>query len=103
MPSFDVSSSRLARLDNAINKPIKKLRNGTTSKAQDKQPDTKAKTVALVRKGKMDALNDIFQNKAIKRGCPLSFDYKTRVGLWWSCASYQHQAGVSKEGQRNYR
>src|SRR3954463_5010293 len=82
MPSFDVSSDvDWQELDNAINQATKELSQRYDFKGvkTEIKLDQKAKTVTLwcSEEGKLDALNDIFQTKAIKRGMSiLSFEYK---------------------------
>lgn len=84
MPSFDVSSEMdWQELDNAINQATKELLARYDFKAvkTELKLDTKAKTITLwcAEEEKLDAMNDIFQSKAIKRGISLlSFDYGTK-------------------------
>lgn len=105
MPSFDVSSEvNWQELDNAINQATKELSQRYDFKGvkAEIKLDQKAKTVTLwvSEEGKLDAVNDIFQNKAIKRGISLlSFDYqKIEPAFGGSVRQVVTiQAGISKE------
>lgn len=105
MPSFDVSAEMdWQELDNAINQATKELgaRYDFKGVKTELKLDTKAKTVTLwcAEGDKLDAMNDIFQNKAIKRGISLlSFDYqKIEEAFGGSVRQVVTvQAGISKE------
>lgn len=105
MPSFDVSSEmNWQELDNAINQAIKELgaRFDFKGVKTELKLDTKAKTVTLwcSVEDKLEALNDIFQNKVIKRGLStLSFEYgKLEPAFGGSVRQVVTvQAGISKE------
>src|SRR6476620_10554171 len=83
MPSFDVSSEMdWQELDNAINQATKESSQRYDFKGVkvELKLDQKAKTITLwcSQEDKLEALNDIFQNKLIKRGISLlSLDYGT--------------------------
>lgn len=105
MPSFDVSSEvDWQELDNAINQATKELSQRYDFKGvkAEIKLDKKEKTVTLwcSEEGKLEALNDIFQNKAIKRGISLlSFDYKEVEPAFGGSVRQVVvvQAGISKE------
>ncbi len=105
MPSFDVSSEmNWQELDNAINQATKELSQRFDFKGvkSEMKLDQKAKTVTLwcSEEGKLDALNDILQNKLIKRGISLlSLDYQTIEPAFGGSVRQvvQIQAGISKE------
>lgn len=105
MPSFDISSEvNWQELDNAINQATKELAQRFDFKGikSEVKLDQKEKTVTLwcSEEGKLDALNDIFQNKLIKRGISLlSLDYQTIEPAFGSSVRQliKIQAGVSKE------
>jgi uncharacterized protein YajQ (UPF0234 family) len=105
MPSFDVSSEmNWQELDNAINQAGKEASQRYDFKGikVELKLDTKARTVTLwcSDEDKLDALNDIFQNKAIKRGVSLlSFDYGAREAAFGGSVRQvvTVQAGISKE------
>jgi uncharacterized protein YajQ (UPF0234 family) len=105
MPSFDVSSEmNWQELDNAINQATKELIQRFDFKGikSEIKLDQKAKTVTLwcSEEGKLDALNDILQNKLIKRGISLlSLDYQTIEQAFGGSVRQvvQIQAGISKE------
>lgn len=105
MPSFDVSSEmNWQELDNAINQATKELSQRFDFKGikSEIKLDQKAKTVTLwcSEEGKLDALNDILQNKLIKRGISLlSLDYQTIEQAFGGSVRQvvQIQAGISKE------
>ena len=84
MPSFDVSSEMdWQELDNAVNQATKEVSQRYDFKGvkSEIKLDQKEKTLTLwcSEEAKLDAVNDIFQSKAIKRGISLlSFDYKER-------------------------
>lgn len=105
MPSFDVSSEmNWQELDNAINQTNKEVSQrfdfrGTKTEIK---LDQKEKTVTLwcSEEGKLDALNDVFQSKLIKRGISLlSLDYQTVESAFGGSVRQVIliQAGVSKE------
>ncbi|MCM2276979.1 MAG: YajQ family cyclic di-GMP-binding protein [Oligoflexia bacterium] len=105
MPSFDVSSEmNWQELDNAINQATKEVTQRYDFKGvkAEFKLDQKAKTVTLwcSEEGKLEALNDIFQNKLIKRGISLlSFDYQAIEPAFGGSVRQVAtiQAGVSKE------
>jgi hypothetical protein len=105
MPSFDVSSEmNWQELDNAINQATKELTQRFDFKGikSEIKLDQKAKTITLwcSEEGKLDALNDILQNKLIKRGISLlSLDYQTTEPAFGGSVRQvvQIQAGISKE------
>lgn len=105
MPSFDVSSEmNWQELDNAINQAVKELAQRYDFKGikSEIKLDQKAKTITLwcSEEGKLEAMNDIFQNKLIKRGISLlSLDYqKIEPAFGGSVRQVVTvQAGISKE------
>jgi len=105
MPSFDVSSEvNWQELDNAINQATKEVSQRFDFKGIkcEVKLDQKEKTVTLwtSEEGKLDALNDVLQNKLIKRGISiLSLEYKDREAAFGGSVRQviQVQAGVSKE------
>jgi uncharacterized protein YajQ (UPF0234 family) len=105
MPSFDVSSEmNWQELDNAINQAVKEIAQRFDFKGvkSEIKLDQKEKTVTLwcSEEGKLDAVNDIFQNKVIKRGMSLlSLEYKTLEPAFGGSVRQLIlvQAGVSKE------
>ena len=105
MPSFDVSSEMdWQELDNAVNQATKELTQRFDFKGikSEIKLDQKAKTLTLwcSEEGKLEALNDILQNKLIKRGISLlSFDYKDIYSAFGGSVRQvvEIQAGVSKE------
>src|SRR3954470_9770350 len=105
MPSFDVSSEMdWQELDNAVNQATKESSQRYDFKGVkiEIKLDLKEKTVTLwvSEEEKLDALNDIFQNKLIKRGISLlSLDYKEKESAFGGSVSQKIvlQAGVSKE------
>jgi uncharacterized protein YajQ (UPF0234 family) len=105
MPSFDVSSDvNWQELDNAVNQATKEVSQRFDFKGvkAEIKLDQKAKTITLwcSEEGKLEALNDIFQNKAIKRGLSiLSFEYKDLEQAFGGSVRQlvTIQAGVSKE------
>ncbi|OFZ18676.1 MAG: YajQ family cyclic di-GMP-binding protein [Bdellovibrionales bacterium GWB1_55_8] len=105
MPSFDVASEMdWQELDNAINQATKELQQRYDFKGvkSELKLDQKLKTVTLwcSEEAKLDAVNDIFQNKLIKRGISLlSFDYGDRDSAFGGSVRQvvTVQAGVSKE------
>src|SRR4051812_38046615 len=82
MPSFDVSSEiDWQELDNAIHQTTKEVTQRFDFKGvkTEIKLDQKEKTVTLwvSEEGKLDALNDVFQNKLIRRGISLlSLEYE---------------------------
>jgi uncharacterized protein YajQ (UPF0234 family) len=105
MPSFDVSAEmNWQELDNAINQAVKELTQRYDFKGvkTEIKLDQKAKTVSLwaSEEAKLDALNDIFQNKCIKRGLSLlAFEYKDPESAFGGSVRQNVivQAGISKE------
>ena len=105
MPSFDVSSEmNWQELDNAINQATKEVSQRFDFKGvkSEIKLDQKAKTVTLwcSEEGKLDALNDVFQNKLIKRGISLlSLEYKAIETAFGGSVRQNViiQAGISKE------
>jgi uncharacterized protein YajQ (UPF0234 family) len=105
MPSFDVSSEvDWQEMDNAVNQATKEVQSRYDFKGVKAEItlDKKAKTVTLFcsEEAKLDALNDIFQNKVIKRGLSiLSLEYKDVEAAFGGSVrqTVQVQAGISKE------
>ena len=105
MPSFDVSSEmNWQELDNAINQAVKELAQRYDFKGvkTEIKLDQKAKTVTLWcgEEAKLDALNDIFQSKCIKRGLSLlAFEYKDPESAFGGSVRQNVivQAGIAKE------
>jgi len=105
MPSFDVSAEmNWQELDNAINQAVKELSQRYDFKGvkTEIKLDQKAKTVTLWcgEEAKLDAVNDIFQNKCIKRGLSLlAFEYKDPESAFGGSVRQNVvvQAGISKE------
>ncbi len=105
MPSFDVSSEvNWQEVDNAVNQAVKEVSQRFDFKGvkTEIKLDQKAKTVTLwsSEEGKLDALNDIFQNKLIKRGISLlSLDYQALEAAFGGSVRQNVviQAGISKE------
>jgi uncharacterized protein YajQ (UPF0234 family) len=105
MPSFDVSSDiDWQEMDNAVNQATKELSQRYDFKGvkAELKLDQKAKTLTLwcSEEGKLDAVNDILQNKLIKRGISLlSLDYKEIEPAFGGSVRQNVliQAGVSKE------
>ena len=105
MPSFDVSSEmNWQELDNAINQATKELAQRYDFKGvkTELKLDQKEKTVTLwcSEEAKLDAMNEIFQNKLIKRGISLlSFDYKEIESAFGGSVRQKVvvEAGISKE------
>lgn len=105
MPSFDVSSEmNWQELDNAVNQATKELQSRYDFKGikSELKLDQKAKTLTLwvSEEAKLDALKDIFQSKAIKRGISLhSFDYKPTESAFGGSIRQlvAIQSGISKE------
>lgn len=105
MPSFDVSSKvDWQEIDNAVNHAKKELVNRFDFKGvkTDITIDLKAKTLTLwsQEEGKLESLNDILQNKLIKRGLSLlSFEYGPVESAFGGSARQlvTVQAGISKE------
>ena len=91
-------------LDNAINQATKELAQRYDFKGvkAELKLDQKAKTITLwcSEEAKLEAVNDVFQNKCIKRGISLlSFDYgKEEPAFGGSVRQVVTvQAGISKE------
>lgn len=105
MPSFDISSEvNWQELDNAINQAVKEVsqRYDFKSVKSEIKLDKKEKTVTLwcSEDAKLEAVNDVFQNKLIKRGISLlSLEYKEKEAAFGGSARQLIliQAGVSKE------
>lgn len=105
MPSFDISSEmNWQELDNAINQATKEVSQRFDFKGvkAELKLDQKAKTVTLwcSEEGKLDALNDVFQNKMVKRGISLlSLDYQAVEPAFGGSVRQVVlvQAGISKE------
>lgn len=105
MPSFDVTSDiNWQELDNAINQAIKELATRFDFKGikSEIKMDKTAKTVTLwcSEEGKLDSLNDILQNKLVKRGISLlALDYVPRESAFGQSVRQviNVQAGISKE------
>jgi uncharacterized protein YajQ (UPF0234 family) len=105
MPSFDVSSEvNWQEVDNAVNQATKELSQRYDFKGvkSELKLDQKAKTLTLwcSEEAKLDAVNDILQNKLIKRGISLlALEYKDREPAFGGSVRQVVviQAGVSKE------
>lgn len=105
MPSFDVSSEMdWQELDNAINQATKELSQRYDFKGvkTEIKLDQKAKTVTLwcSEEEKLEAMNDVFQTKLIKRGISLlSLDYQKIESAFGGSVRQvvTIQAGISKE------
>jgi cyclic-di-GMP-binding protein len=105
MPSFDISSEmNWQEMDNAVNQATKELAQRFDFKGikSEIKLDQKAKTITYwcSEEGKLDALNDIFQNKLVKRGISLlSLDYGTIESAFGGSVRQviTLQAGISKE------
>jgi uncharacterized protein YajQ (UPF0234 family) len=105
MPSFDVCSEMdWQELDNAINQATKELQSRYDFKGikTELKLDTKAKTLTMwcSEEGKLEAMTDIFQTKAIKRGLSLlAFEYGTVETAFGGSVRQvvTVQAGLSKE------
>ncbi|MFZ9594845.1 MAG: YajQ family cyclic di-GMP-binding protein [Bdellovibrionia bacterium] len=105
MPSFDVSSEvHWQEFDNAVNQATKEISQRYDFKGvkAEIKLDQKEKTVTLwcSEEAKLDALNDLFQSKLIKRGISLlSLDYKPLEPAFGGSVRQLVliQAGISKE------
>ena len=105
MPSFDVSSKMdWQELDNAINQATKEVLQRYDFKGVKAEIKLaqKEKTITLwcSEEGKLEAVNDIMQNKLIKRGISLlSLDYQTIETAFGGSVRQvvTLQAGISKE------
>lgn len=105
MASFDISSEMdWQELDNAINQANKELGQRYDFKGvkSEIKLDKKEKTATLwvSESAKLEALNDIFQNKLIKRGISLlSLEYKDVEQAFGGSVRQLIvlQAGISKE------
>jgi cyclic-di-GMP-binding protein len=105
MASFDISSEmNWQEMDNAINQATKEISQRFDFKGvkAEIKLDQKAKTLTLwcSEEGKLDAVNDILQNKLVKRGISLlSLDYEKIEPAFGSSVRQviTVQAGISKE------
>ncbi len=105
MPSFDVSAEmNWQELDNAVNQAIKEISQRFDFKGvkTEIKLDQKEKSVTLwsSEEAKLDALNDIFQTKLIKRGIStLALDYQKIESAFGGSVRQVIiiQAGISKE------
>jgi cyclic-di-GMP-binding protein len=105
MPSFDVSSEvDWQEVDNAVNQALKEVGQRFDFKniKSEIKLDKKAKTIVLwcSEDGKLDSLNDVLQNKLIKRGISLlSLEYKDPETAFGQSTRQTIiiQAGISKE------
>jgi cyclic-di-GMP-binding protein len=105
MPSFDVSSDvNWQELDNAVNQAAKEVSQRFDFKGvkTELKLDQKAKTLTLwcSEEAKLEALNDVFQSKAIKRGISLlAFEYEAIDSAFGGSVRQvvKIQAGISKE------
>ena len=105
MPSFDVSSDvDWQEVDNAVNQASKEVGQRYDFKGvkSEIKLDQKLKTVTLwcSEEGKLEAVNDIFQSKLIKRGISLlALEYKDPESAFGGSVRQEIivQAGVSKE------
>ncbi|MBI4925168.1 MAG: YajQ family cyclic di-GMP-binding protein [Bdellovibrio sp.] len=109
MPSFDIISEiNWQELDNAINQTNKEALQRYDFKGIKTEIafDKKEKTITLwcSEEGKLDALNDILQNKIIKRGISLlSLEYQTLEAAFGGSVRQKIliQAGISKDKAKN--
>lgn len=105
MPSFDISSNLdWQELDNAINQATKEVSQRFDFKGIkcEIKMDQKLKTVTFwcSEEGKLEALVDVFQNKAVKRGISLlAFEYKEVEPAFGASVRRvaSVQSGISKE------
>jgi uncharacterized protein YajQ (UPF0234 family) len=105
MPSFDVSAEMdWQEMDNAVNQAVKEVsqRFDFKSVKTEIKLDQKEKTLTLwcSEEAKLEAVNDILQNKLIKRGISLlALEYKDIEPAFGSSVRQVVivQAGVSKE------
>lgn len=105
MPSFDVSSEiNWQEVDNAVQQATKELAQRFDFKGVKSEVtlDKKEKTITLwcSEEGKLESLNDILQNKLIKRGISLlSLEYKDLEQAFGGSVRQVIliQAGISKE------
>src|SRR5262245_38131934 len=105
MPSFDISSDvNWQEVDNAINQATKEITNRFDFKGvkSEIKLDQKAKTITLwcSEDGKLDSVNDVLQNKLIKRGISLlALEYKDKEQAFGQSTRQVIvvQAGISKE------
>ncbi len=105
MPSVDVSSEvDWQEVDNAVNQALKEVGQRFDFKniKSEIKLDKKAKTITLwcSEDGKLDSLNDVLQNKLIKRGISLlSLEYKDPETAFGQSTRQTIiiQAGISKE------
>ncbi len=105
MPSFDISSDvDWQEIDNAINQATKEVTQRYDFKGVKAEItlDKKEKTITLwcSEEAKLDALNDVLQNKFVKRGISLlALDYKDLESAFGGSVRQvvTIQAGISKE------
>ena len=105
MPSFDVTSEmNWQEVDNAIHQAVKEITTRFDFKGikTEIKLDQKEKTITLwcSEEGKLDSLNDVLQNKLVKRGVSLlSLDYGRIESATLSSVRQviTIQAGISKE------
>lgn len=105
MPSFDVTSEiSWQELDNAIQQALKEVGSRFDFKniKSEITLDRKAQTITLwcSEDGKLDSLNDVLQNKCVKRGVSLlSLDYQPQDEAFGGSVRQviKVQAGISKE------
>jgi|APCry1669190691_1035309.scaffolds.fasta_scaffold00253_3 hypothetical protein len=105
MPSFDVSSEvHWQELDNAIHQTIKELTQRFDFKGvrSEIKLELKEKKVILwcSEEGKLDALNDLFQGKLVKRGISLLvLDYQKIESAFGGSVRQEIlvQAGIAQE------
>jgi cyclic-di-GMP-binding protein len=105
MPSFDISSELdMQEVDNAVNLAQKEVANRFDFKGikSELTLDKKAKTLTLwcSESGKLEALNEIFQGKLVRRGLSLlSLEYGDKEAAFGGSVRQvvKLQAGISKE------
>jgi uncharacterized protein YajQ (UPF0234 family) len=105
MPSFDITSEvNWQEVDNAVNQAFKEVSQRFDFKGikSELTLDRKAKTVTMwcSESGKLDALNDVLQNKYVKRGISLlALEYKDKEEAFGGSVRQVIvvQAGISKE------
>jgi len=105
MASFDISSEvSWQEIDNAIQQANKEVGQRFDFKGIKSEItlDKKEKSLTLwcSEEGKLDSLNDVLQNKLVKRGVSLlSFDYLEKEAAFGGSARQKVtvQAGISKE------
>lgn len=105
MASFDVSSEiDWQEIDNAIHQTLKEVGNRFDFKGLKNEIELDRKnnllTLSCSEETKLDALNDVFQNKLVKRGVSLlALDYQTvqEASAGSARQVVRIQSGISKE------